>query len=512
MQAGGAVRREPAPMDRDRAGTARSADAYPPDAVLIGLVRAGDPDAFDSLYRRHAARALRRARYLARSGAAAEDLCAEAFTRVLSAIRHGSGPTTAMLPYLSTVMRRVADDWQRGERQVYLAACSADVLESVVEGDPVLAAQERSMVAVAFGALPGRWRSVLWHTAVEGMRPGQVAAVLGIEAGAVAALAFRAREGLRAAYLQAHITEIDDAACRPYALRLGVYARGRVGRREHARLHAHLHHCAACARLYAMVRYVNEQLGAVTRPAAVHTGASQGGAVVEAPVQTVGGSADDFDEMEFPRDLVESCVRLLDVQAAGLMVMDRRGTLAPVAASSEKARLLELFVLRSDVGPCVDVCRTGVAVVNADLRAERQRWPRFAEAARATGFVVVHALPLRWNESVIGALSLFCSRSGKLSEADERIGRALADMATAGIMGQRDAQRSELMATRLQRALASRVTIEQATGILAERNGITVEAALAQLSAYARLHNQGLSDVARGITERSGAAELLPNP
>lgn len=142
-------------MDRESTargvGASQKADIHPSDAVLIGLVRAGDPDAFDSLYRRHAARALRRAHYLAHTWAGAEDLRAEAFTRVLSAIRHGSGPTTAMLPYLGTVMRRIADDWQRGERQVYLAARTMDVVASAQQGDSVLAAQERSMAAVAFG-------------------------------------------------------------------------------------------------------------------------------------------------------------------------------------------------------------------------------------------------------------------------------------------------------------------------------------------------------------------------
>ncbi len=500
-------------MDWERtardAVTSRKADVYPSDAVLIGLVRAGDPEAFDSLYRRHAARALRRAHYLARSWAGAEDLRAEAFTRVLSAIRHGSGPTTAMLPYLGTVMRRIADDWQRGERQVYLAARTVEVAASAQQGDPVLAAQERSMTAVAFAALPERWRSVLWHTEVEGQRPGQLVAVLGIEAGAVAALACRAREGLRAAYLQAHITEIGDAACRPYALRLGVYARGRVGPREYARLRAHLRQCAACARLYAMVRYVNGQLGAVKRPATVHATVNESGAVVETFMQTVGSLVGDFDEIEFLHILAERCVRLLDVQAAGLMLVDYRGILSAAAASSENARLLESFALQSDAGPCVDVCRTGVAIVNADLRANRRRWPRFAETAQATGFVAVHALPLGRRESVIGALSLFCSRPGNLSEADERIGQALADVATSGIMAQRRVLQSDLLAAQVQRALASRVVIEQATGVLAERNGITVEEAFAQLREHARCRNLHPSDLARDIIEGSGGGGLV---
>ena len=478
-------------------GKSQETDVYPPDAALIGLVRAGDLEAFDSLYRRHAAVALQRAYYLAHTWAGAEDLRAEAFTRVLSAIRHGSGPTSEMLPYLRTVMRHIAGDWKRRERRDFLLAQTTDVVMSAQQGDPVLAAQERSMAAVAFAALPERWRSVLWHTEVEGQGPGQLAAVLGIEPGAVAALACRAREGLRAAYLQAHVTEIGDAACRPYALRLGVYARGRVGQREGASLRAHLHRCVVCARLYGMVRYVNGQLGASRRPTTYLAVASRGTAVVEAFLQT----------------LVGRCVRLLEVQAAGLMLMDHRRILSAAAASSENARLLGLFALRSDAGPCVEVCRTGAAVVNTDLRANRQRWPRFAEAARAAGFVAVHALPLRQPESVIGALSLFCSRPGTLSEADERVGRALADVAATGISAQRDAYQPELLAAQLQKTLDSRVIIEQATGILAEHEGITVEAALVLLREHARSNCVLLSDLARDVAKGSdGAAELLRGP
>jgi len=497
------------PCARD-AGTARTADLCLPDAALIALVRAGDLEAFDSLYRRHAAWALRRAHYLARTWAGAEDLSAEAFTRVLSAIRQGSGPTSEMLPYLRTVMRRIAGDWGRAERRVYLLAHTVDVVVAGQQGDPVLAAREQSMAAVAFAGLPERWRSVLWHTEVEGQGPVQLAAVMGMEAGAVAALAYRAREGLRAAYLQAHITTIDDAACRPYALRLGVYARGRVGQREGARLRAHLRRCVACGRLYGMVSYVNGQLGAVTRPVAVRTGASRGAAVVEAFIRTVGGLVDDVDEIEILQALVGRCVRLLDVQGAGLMLIDDRGMLSPGAASSENARLLELFALQSDAGPCVEVCRTGAAVVDGDLRANRQRWPRFADAARAGGFVAVHALPLRRPESVIGALSLFRSHPGTLSEADERIGQALANVAATGIMAQRRVHQPEVLATRLQETLDSRVIIEQATGILAEREGVTVEAAFALLREHARCGSVHLSVLARDITEGSdGAVGLL---
>ncbi|HZP51650.1 ANTAR domain-containing protein [Actinocrinis sp.] len=391
------------------------------------------------------------------------------------------------------------------------------------------------MAAAAFAALPERWRSILWHTEVEGQGPGELAAVLGIEAGAVAALACRAREGLRAAYLQAHVSEMGDAACRPYVLRLGVYARGRVGQREGSRLRDHLRRCAACARLHSMVRYVNEQLGASTRPITYRAGASRGASMVEASLRTMLGR----------------CVGLLDVQAAGLMLMDHRRILSAAASSSENVRVLELFALQSDAGPCVEVCRTGVAVFNTDLRANRQRWPRFAAAAQAAGFVAVHALPLRRSETpvvnadlhanhdrwpqfaqaaesagyisvhalplrlrttVIGALNLFCAHPSPLSEQDIRTGQALADVATIGILAQRTLHQAGLITIQLQGALNSRTTVEQAKGVLAERHHITVDAAFALLRDYADSHGMHLSEVCRIVVLDPTTATLPAEP
>ncbi len=127
--------------------------------------------------------------------------------------------------------------------------------------------------------------------------------------------------------------------------------------------------------------------------------------LADAFVKAVDTPVDDFDVIEFLHTLAERCVQLLEVDAAGLMLADSHGQLHATAASSENARLLELFELQSDAGPCMDAFRTGAQVVNADLQANQQRWPRFAEAAQATGFVSVHALPLRLRTAVIGALS-----------------------------------------------------------------------------------------------------------
>ena len=235
--------------------------------------------------------------------------------------------------------------------------------------------------------------------------------------------------------------------------------------------------------------------------------------LAEAFVEAADTLVDDFDVIEFLHTLAERCVQLLDIDAAGLMLADQRGNLRASAASSENARLLELFELQTDAGPCVDAYRTAAQVVNADLQSAGARWPRFTEAAQLTGFVSVHALPLRLRSTVIGALNLFSSRPGPLSDADIRIGQALADTATIGILAQRTMHQAGLLADQLQQALTSRVTIEQAKGVLAERRGISVDEAFKLLRAHARGHNLRLSDLARDVAERSSTVvALLENP
>ena len=235
--------------------------------------------------------------------------------------------------------------------------------------------------------------------------------------------------------------------------------------------------------------------------------------LAEAFVQAADTLVDDFDVIDFLHTLAGRCVELLDVDAAGLMLADQRGRLHATAASAENARLLELFELQIDAGPCLDAFRTGQPVVNADLHANHRNWPRFAEAAQASGYVSVHALPLRLRSTVIGALNLFCARPGALSEADARTGQALADVATIGILAQRSLHQAELLSIQLQNALTSRVIIEQAKGVLAERHQVTVDDAFALLREYARNHNRLLSDVARDVAHRSAAAtDLLADP
>jgi hypothetical protein len=212
-----------------------------------------------------------------------------------------------------------------------------------------------------------------------------------------------------------------------------------------------------------------------------------------------------FDVIDFLHVLTDRSVQLLDVSAAGLLLADPRGELRGelrvVAASSEAARLLELFQLQNDQGPCLDCFRSGRPVAAADLAAATTRWPRFAPAARQAGFAAVQALPMRLREQVIGALNLFRADPGALAPADIRVGQALADVATISLLHERSMRHSDTLNEQLQTALNSRVIIEQAKGKLAERLGVDMDQAFSLLRDRARVSNRRLSDLARGFVD-----------
>jgi GAF domain-containing protein len=217
----------------------------------------------------------------------------------------------------------------------------------------------------------------------------------------------------------------------------------------------------------------------------------------------------DFDVIDFLHLLTDRTVLLLAASAAGVVLADPRGELRVAAASSEKAGLVELFQLQNDQGPCLDCFRTGRPISAADLTGPDQRWPRFAQAATQAGFRTVEALPMRLRDQVIGALNLFRAEPSPFETADLRIAQALADVATIGLLHERNVRRSETVAEQLQAALNSRVMIEQAKGKLAERYGIDMDRAFTMLRDYARNTNQHLTDVARDfVTGRS--AEFPP--
>ena len=212
-----------------------------------------------------------------------------------------------------------------------------------------------------------------------------------------------------------------------------------------------------------------------------------------------------FDVIDFLHVLTDRSVQLLDVSAAGLLLADPRGELRGelrvVAASSEAARLLELFQLQNDQGPCLDCFRSGRPVAAADLAAAAARWPRFAPAARQAGFAAVQALPMRLREQVIGALNLFRADPGALAPADIRVGQALADVATISLLHERSMRHSDTLNEQLQAALNSRVIIEQAKGKLAERLGVDMDQAFSLLRDRARVSNRRLSDLAGAFVD-----------
>ena len=213
-----------------------------------------------------------------------------------------------------------------------------------------------------------------------------------------------------------------------------------------------------------------------------------------------------FDMIDFLHVLTNRSVQLLDVSAAGLLLADPRGELQVVAASSEAARLLELFQLQNDQGPCLDCFRSGQPVSAADLTADADRWPRFAASAQQAGFAAVQALPMRLRDQVIGALNLFRAEPGEFDPAAVGVGQALADVATISLLHERSMRHSDILTEQLQTALNSRVIIEQAKGILAERLGLDMNHAFNLMRDHARNSNRRLSDVAQSII--NGTAPL----
>jgi len=207
----------------------------------------------------------------------------------------------------------------------------------------------------------------------------------------------------------------------------------------------------------------------------------------------------DFDVVELLSRLADRCVEVLEVGAAGLMLAGPDGELRVMASSSEAMRVLELFELQAREGPCLDCYRSGEAVVDTNLASAARRWPSFAAVALAAGFGSVHALPLRLRGTVIGALNLFHVEAGNMPRADVEAAQALADVATIAVLQHRASLEAQAFNQQLQHALNSRIVIEQAKGMVAERAGLDMEQAFTALRSYARSHNRRLADVAEAV-------------
>jgi GAF domain-containing protein len=217
----------------------------------------------------------------------------------------------------------------------------------------------------------------------------------------------------------------------------------------------------------------------------------------------------DYDAVEVSQQLIESSMALLPIAAAGLLIGDVHGELHVLASSSEEIRLLELLQVQADAGPCLVAYRTGQPVLVEDLNLEPERWPAFAQQAAEYQYRSVSALPLRLRDERVGALNLFRTEVGDMSPTDVSVGQALADVATVGILHQRTLTRSHLISQQLQGALNSRVIIEQAKGVLAERGSIDMDRAFMLLRAHARKTQQRLADVALAVVNNADTSAIL---
>lgn len=250
-----------------------------------------------------------------------------------------------------------------------------------------------------------------------------------------------------------------------------------------------------------MVSTSGSAIGAVieTRGAEIPREALLAGTLVELADNLV----EDFDVVELLTLLADRCVDIVDVAAAGIMLAAGGAELRVVASSSEAMRLLELFEAQSDEGPCVDCYRTGEPIVNLELDEADSRWPRFAPKALEAGFRSVHALPMRLRGQTIGALNMFMVEQGPMRPSDVVAAQALADVATIAILQHRAASDAQVLTDQLTQALNTRIVIEQAKGVVAERAGLDMEQAFGRLRRHARSHELLLTDVARAVSSKT---------
>ncbi|MFD0358788.1 sigma-70 family RNA polymerase sigma factor, partial [Streptomyces sp. NPDC127110] len=276
------------PAQRERGGRhaasgTQGTELPPSDGDLIARMRGGDDGAYEELFRRHAEAVRRYARTCCRDGHTADDLTAEVFARTLQAVRGGAGPDQSVRAYLLTTVRRVAAAWAKTARREHLVEDFAVFAEQAaagaesaggLSGDDTLELgadvramreAERSLAMQAFRSLPERWQAVLWHTTVEEASPSAIAPLFGLSANATAVLASRAREGLKQAYLQAHVSSALSSGgdCARYADRLGAYARGGLRMRAERGLRKHLEECAKCRLAAGELKDVNAGIPAL---------------------------------------------------------------------------------------------------------------------------------------------------------------------------------------------------------------------------------------------------------
>lgn len=220
---------------------------------------------------------------------------------------------------------------------------------------------------------------------------------------------------------------------------------------------------------------------------------------------------DDFDIVELLTILTDRCIELFGITASGIVLRAPSGDLRVMVSSSDSMHLLELFELQAQEGPCLECVRNGEPLVNVSLDDTSERWPRLTPRARTAGFRTVHAVPLRLRGEIIGALNLFHDTDATLSDGEVRMVQALADVATISLLHHRVASEAQLLNEQLERALQSRVTIEQAKGMVAQQSGLDMERSFALLRGHARRTGRRLAELAADIVAgEADAASLAP--
>ena len=220
----------------------------------------------------------------------------------------------------------------------------------------------------------------------------------------------------------------------------------------------------------------------------------------------------DFDVVEFLTMLVARCTTFLDGPEVGLAVANKNGKLRVLASSTERMKVLELVEVQNDEGPCRDAFHTGQQLINQKVDLVESRWPLFIPMAKAAGFLMLHAFPMKLRGDAIGAINIFDVNLREITIHEASMVQAFADVATIGILQERSASDSAILTGQLSKALATRVIIEQAKGVVAEHLKATMDESFNLLRSYARSQNQRLTDVARGITEGSIRAQTLATP
>jgi transcriptional regulator with GAF, ATPase, and Fis domain len=229
--------------------------------------------------------------------------------------------------------------------------------------------------------------------------------------------------------------------------------------------------------------------------------------LAETFVELADAVVDEFELDHFLNLLADRCVRLLDVSAAGLSLVDEGGRTNAAGASDDRTMVLALL----EDGPGPACCRSGAPVVVPDLARTALRWPEFTKTATAAGYAAAHAVPMRLRANVVGALTLFRAAPGEIDKVTDRVAQAMADLATIGLVQVRELRRQQDLAAQLQHALSSRIVIEQAKGVTGERLGLGMDAAFEALRRYARSHNLRIADLACAIVDGSFDTGQLPN-